>query len=266
MAEETRKKGRNWPRFAFLVVKSLFNRPSILKAPGAHFIAGFPGSGKTLLMNSIINSYDKSKYFFLCNMGEFAGQENVYSFKIEEVFSEQKQVKSFPTVDHLGRKLAGVIFDEINLNFNRRANKQRDYNSLFIGLIEFLVSHRHQGVPAIWFIGQKLALQDSQLQILFKYYHDIIYTVRRPSYWIYKESKDDDVIAFIPKKIKYNNYTKDFEDNFVRANKKIKKRKFKKEDFTTYNTKFLGEEYKTLSVLHWTFNQSYIDNKIKNNV
>ena len=264
MDEEIKKKPRYWLRFAFLSIKSLFNRPSMLKAPGAHFIAGFPGSGKTLLMNSIINEYDASKYFFLCNMGEFSGQENVYSFKIEEVFNEQKQVRSFPTVDHLGRKLAGVIFDEINLNFNRRANKQRDYNSLFIGLIEFLVSHRHQGVPTIWFIGQKLALQDGQLQLLFKYYHDILYTSRLPSYWIYKTAKQDDLIVWLPRKIKYNNYTKNFQDEFVLANKRIKKRKFRKKDFLTYNTRYLGEEYKTLSTLHWTFNQAYIDKKINN--
>lgn len=262
--EETPKKHRYWLRFAFLVVKGLFTRKSLLKAAGTHFIAGYPGSGKTLLMNSIISQYDPKKYFFLCNMGEFNGHDNVYSFKLEEVFKDQKQVRSFPVIDHLGRKLAGVIFDEINLNFNRRANNQKSYNEIFIGLIEFLVSHRHQGVPTIWFIGQKMELQDGQLQLLFKYYHDIVITKRRPSYWIYKEAKEENTIVYLPTKIKYNNYVKSFQDEFILTRQSIKK--FTKKDFTTYNTKYLGEEYRKLPILNWSFNKNYIDKKIKNEI
>ena len=135
-------------------------------------------------MNQLRNSVDNEKYFFLSNIKEFDG---VKTFNLEDIFSNGEQIRSFPTVDEKGRKLYAVIFDEINLQFNRRMNKSSDYNNLFIGLIEFLVSHRHQDVPRVYFIGQKLELQDGQLQSLFKYQHDIIRTKRWPAYWYYKE-------------------------------------------------------------------------------
>lgn len=222
----------------WLIIKGLFKKGSIYHSNGAHLISGYPGSGKTLFMNQIIRSVDSEKYFFLSNIKEFDG---VKTFNLEEIFSNGEQIRSFPTEDEKGRKLYGVIFDEINLQFNRRMNKSTDYNNLFIGLIEFLVSHRHQDVPRVYFIGQKLELQDGQLQSLFKYQHDIIRTKRWPAFWYYKMFK---CVVYIPRKIDIVNRVKSIDDDFIELD--LQRIKIERKSLLTYNTKALGEQYSKL--------------------
>lgn len=197
-----------------------------------------PGAGKTLLMNKIIQETDSNKYFFLSNINEFKG---VKTFNINDLFNNNKQVKSIPTIDNKGRKLYAIIFDEINLTFNRRNNKQTAYNAIFTGLIEFLVSHRHQNIPRVYFLGQKLELQDTQLQSLFKFQHDIIYTKRKHKFWYFKQFNS---IEKIPVKLNIVNRVKNLNDEFIEYN--FVKQKIFKYDLLTFNTKALGNIYLNL--------------------
>jgi len=222
----------------FLIIKNWLCKPSILHNLGSHVITAYPGGGKTLLMNKIINDVDETKYFFLSNMKEFA-KDNVYSFNLEDIFKDNEQVASFPTMDEKGRKLYGVIFDEINLTFNKRLNRKSSYNDIFIGLIEFLVSHRHQDVPRVYFIGQKLELQDTQLQSLFKIQHDIIKCRKFPKYKPYNLSGN---LIYYPTKLKVVHKIKNDLDEFLPYKKQ--KIKIKEQDYKTYNTKYLGTIYK----------------------
>ena len=249
MAKSTARKQSSFLRYYFIskqniftylfnVIKSIFARQSILHAKGTHFVSAYPGGGKTLLMSHLINDVDKSKYFFISNMAEF---NDVKTIDIEKIFFDNKQNFSIPTKDEHGRTLYAIIFDEINLNFNKRLNRKTTYNDIFIGLVEFLVSHRHQDIPRIYFIGQKLELQDTQLISLFKYHHDIIKCKRWPFYWFYKENK---YIDFIPRKLIIDNYVKDFNDNFLLLS--TKKVKIKENDLKSYDTKYLGNLYKNL--------------------
>lgn len=234
---------RNIFTWLFAIIKYLFKREGVLHAQGSHIITGYPGSGKTLLINKVINQVDRSKYFFLSNIDEFNG---VNTFNIDDLFNDTTQKKSIPLKDEYGRQLYGVIFDEINLQFNKRLNRRSDYNDLFIGLIEFLVSHRHQGVKRVYFIGQKLELQDTQLQSLFKYQHDIIKTKRRPKYWFYY---DNGYINMIPHKLvlMHRTKTQEAQDTFIDWKKS--KYKIYEHDLTTYNTKALALNYLTLEKL-----------------
>lgn len=219
------------------IIKSLFKKGNIYTALGAHLVSGYMGSGKTLFVNQLRNSIDKDKYFVLSNIKEF---NDVKTFNLNDIFFDGEQQKSFPTEDERGRKLWAIIFDEINLTFNRRNNRTRDYNDVFTGLIEFLVSSRHQNIPRIYFIGQKLELQDTQLQSLFKYQHDIIQTKRFPFYWFYKIFD----LQYIPKKLVIVNRVKSIDDDFLELN--LDKVKILKTSLLTYNTKALGEAYASL--------------------
>lgn len=233
------EKDKNIFKYTGKLIKYVFKKkPDLLMAPGAHIITGYPGAGKTLLMSEIINRVDSDKYFFLSNIPEFLGHNNVFTFDIECIFSDYKMVRTFPITDYKGRQLYGVIFDEINLNFNKRLNRKSDYNALFIGLIEFLVTHRHQGVKRVYFIGQKLELQDTQLQSLFKYQHDIIKSYKRPFYWYYY---DKNKIAFLPKKLKVIHFLKDDSDAFNAF--KIKNYKIHKASIKRYDTHALRLNY-----------------------
>lgn len=234
---------RNIFVWLFLVIKNLFSgEGDLLHALGSHIITGYPGAGKTLLMNHIKNSVDHDKYFFISNIPEF---EEVGTFKLTDVFDENMQIKSFPIKDELGRSLYGIIFDEVNLSFNKRLNMRKDYNEIFIGLIEFLVTHRHQGIPRVYFIGQKLELQDTQLQSLFKYQHDIVKKRVWPKYKPYNLSGK---LIYYPIKLKIINRIKAIdetrEEQFIDVNKK--KIKISQNDLESYNTRALGEAYAKL--------------------
>lgn len=221
-----------------LIIWHFLKPKSLLYAPGSHIITAYPGGGKTLLMSHIINSVDSSKYFFLSNMNEFEGHENVYRFDIEEMFQNNEQVKSFPVRDLKGRYLYGIIFDEINLTFNKRLNRKSTYNDLFIGLIEFLVSHRHQGINRVYFIGQKLELQDTQLQSLFKYQHDILKCRKFPKYPPFNRSGK---LIFYPWRLKIMHRIKTEGDIF--GDYKKQRVRIKTRDYEMYDTRFLGHTY-----------------------
>lgn len=229
---------RNVFTWLWQVIKSLFHKGSIYTSLGAHLISGYMGSGKTLFANQIIQGIDKEKYFVISNIDEF---NDVKTFNLNEIFYNGGQQKSFPTEDERGRKLWAVVFDEINLTFNRRMNRTKDYNEVFTGLVEFLVSSRHQNIPRVYFIGQKLELQDTQLQSLFKYQHDIIQTKRFPFYWFYKMFYH---IEYIPRKLVIVNRVKSIDDEFIELN--LDKVKILKSSLLSYNTKALGEAYASL--------------------
>lgn len=220
------------------IILGLFRHTDIYRARGTHFISGYPGAGKTLVMNHIIQETDQEKYFFLSNIKEFDG---VKTFDINTIFKDNTQVRQFPLLDNKGRQLYGIIFDEINLTFNKRLNRKSDYNDIFIGLIEFLVSHRHQGVPRVYFIGQKLELQDTQLVSLFKYQHDIIRTKRWPAFWYFKKYNQ---INYIPRKLTIVNRVKSIDDQFLELN--AEKIKISQNDLESYNTKALANLYENL--------------------
>lgn len=221
------------------IIKNLFNRGDLLHATGSHIITGYPGSGKTLMASHLINSVDNSKYFFYTNIDEFH-QENVKVIKLDELFNDKKQARKLATRDDKGRYLYGLILDEINLNFNRRINRTADYTNLFIGLIEMVVTHRHQHIPRLYFIGQKLELQDGQLISLFQYQHDIIKTKKRYRYWKYY----DDKAQRIPVKIKYITRLKDNADTFQDFEKS--KVKINWLDLKAYNTFGMASQYAKL--------------------
>lgn len=235
-------KSKNIFLYILNILKYIFMSESPLYAKGTHIINGYPGAGKTLLMNKIIQNIDSSKYFFYSNIDEF-NQENVYSFDLNNMFNEKKQIARFRTKDKKGRYCYGVIFDEINLQFNKRGNGSKEYNSLFIGLIEFIVTHRHQEIPRVYFIGQKLELQDTQLISLFKYQHDIINAKKRFRYWKYYESFAERV----PKKLYIMDRVKNGEDIFTDWKKERIKITWR--DLQSYDTLALGKIYKSLPLL-----------------
>lgn len=229
----TIKRVWQWIKNLFLKIHPLYRR-------GTHIITGYVGSGKTLLVNRLINTIDSEKYFFISNLDEFK-QENVYHYDIWELFENGTQVAKLPTKDAKGRKLYALILDEINLKFNRRMNRTTSYNNQFVGLVEFLVSSRHQGVNRVYFIGQKLELQDTQLQSLFKYCHNILLNKTKAYYELYLESG---AIIYAPKRIYFENYIKNFDDEFESEN--IKQAKITYDDLKSYDTYGLRNIYEQL--------------------
>lgn len=227
-------------KFNWLRIKLYFKRKKgPLHAYGTHIISGYMGSGKTLLMSHIINTVDKEKYFFYSNQQQF-NQENITYFDIEKLFNGGEQIAKLPLKDERGRICYGVIFDEINFNFNRRLNRNKNYNELFIPLINFIVSSRHQGINRVYFIGQKLELQDTQLQSLFLWNHDIIYTRKKYSFPHFLNTEK---MELLPKKLILLNRIKADNDTFVVKSKQ--RIKFTYNDFN-YDTFALRKVFNNL--------------------
>lgn len=228
-------KAKNVFKYALAYIKNIFTADNLMHTLGTHIITGYPGSGKTLLMNRIINSVDSDKYFFYSNIDEF-NQDNVFKIDINLLFDEKKQ--QYKLKEWVGkRKLYGLILDEINLNFNKRINQSKEYTNVFIGLVEMIVTHRHQNIPRIYFIGQKLELQDTQLLSLFKYQHDIIKTKKRFKYWKYYK----DYLQKIPVKLTIMHRCKTIDDNFTDYKKE--KIRINWHDLESYDTLALRKNY-----------------------
>ncbi len=221
-------------------IRWLQGNEGILYANGVHLVSGYMGAGKTLLSNIIINNVDSSKYFFYADKQQYSS-ENVYYLPIDKLFKDNKQVCSIPTKDKKGRHLYGIIFDEINRQYNRRLNRTKDYNNSFIGLVEFIVTSRHQGIPRIYFLGQKMELQDTQIISLIEYYHFIKKTTKKYNFQFYKENG---YLEKKPRKIKMIHFLKDENNEFYEWKKE--KVKVNRYNWGTYNTHALADEYKSL--------------------
>lgn len=240
---------KNIFKYIYNVFRNMFKSNDIMTCPGSHIVTGYQGAGKTLLVNHIINNFDNTKYFFYTNIDEFK-QENIKVIDIKELFEGKKQVKKLATIDERGRVLGAVILDEINREFNKRANKTTEYNDLFIGLIEMVVTMRHQRIPRFYFIGQKLELQDNQLMALYQYQHDIIKTRKRFRYWKYyqKSAQRIPVKSFVIHRLK----VRDDKGQEYFMDYKRGRYKYNWYDLESYNTFGMASSYDKLPVYRGT--------------
>lgn len=216
---------------------------SLLFKPGVHLTTGATGSGKTLSHSAIINRINNKKYFFITNIDEFK-QENVLHYNVLDLFENGKQIKKLPTKDDKGRKLYGLILEEINFEFNRRMNRTTAYNEKFIGLMQLCVSHRHQGIPRIYFIGQARELQDTQILSVCKYWHDIYYTKPKSYFKLYIEQNK---IIMAPKYIEFEHLIKTQKEDYFSLG--FEKLKINIEDLKSYNTFGLANVFENMKVL-----------------
>lgn len=239
--------GRNWFKFAFkviiLFIKNLFKGP--FDRLGVHFISGYSGSGKTLLMSKIINRHCGEYDFYYTNKDQF-DKTKTKSIEFLDLFELGRQVKKLPKTQCIDGKIKyckGLILDEINATFNRRMNKTTEYNNAFVGLMQLCVTHRHQGLPRIYFMGQFFDFQDTQLQTCFKYTHEIA-SRRLPSYSLYKEKGN---IEYPPFKMKIvsNLKTKEYDTKgqplFIKW--KTTRLKITYKDISSYNHLGFADEY-----------------------
>lgn len=254
------QKKRSWvskTRLVFILkvfwfwLKNFGHNP--IYAPGVHLFEAPSGTGKTLLANIVIQNITKNYEFWYTNIDEFE-QDKTKVFDPADLFDNGKQVAKLPKFanirTHEGyqkKRTKGIIFDELNLNFNRRMNKEKGYNNLFIGLMEMAVSHRHQGLDYLYFLSQSYMLNDTQIQQIFKFKHTI-YSKKGYSYYFYL--KDNKIIK-IPKILYVDSYIRTSERDSLGLPifQLIKTTKIKvdpKKHLETYNHLGYGSKYELL--------------------
>lgn len=177
-----KKRHKNLIWFVFLFSLLWIKLKMILKAPlyknGIHCVVGDTGGGKSLIAHKLATYYLNRGYKVVSN-SKFNNRMTVID--IADYFNEFEQKKPL--------KNCIVIFDEIQRQFNRRQNKKNDYNEIFIPMIEWLTTHRHQGVPKVIFLTQSYNQLDLQLQNLIHRVH-FVYTKEGGDYdlWLKRKS------------------------------------------------------------------------------
>lgn len=191
--------------FLFKILgKVMQGSPSVFFADGGHFIDGPTGAGKTAMMNYLLEIMLGKDGFAWCNIDEFK-YKHVRSFDLYDLFKDGKQQYRLDNIDDEGRKCRALVLDEINSEFNRRQNHQREYNDIFVPLIKMLVTLRNaSNIPKFYLIGQSVLLQDSQLQEVIKYRH-YIQSKKGWGYWFWRNELK---VIKVPKKIKVQDFVK----------------------------------------------------------
>lgn len=193
-----------------VIIKWIQGKPGLLYANGVHYIDSSSGGGKTLLMNYIACHLVERGGFMWANIDEFKNPR-IKAFDIEKLYGNGDANYKLPkkiekkigdtTVTYYSK---GIIYDELNRYFNRRMNKTRDYNDIFVPLVSDTVIHRHLGHPRIYFIGQSLMMQDTQIAQVAKYRHYVQARFR----WRYYFYRNELRMVYAPYKIKVTNFIK----------------------------------------------------------
>jgi len=193
-----------------VLIKWIQGKPGPLYANGVHYIDSSSGGGKTLLMNYIACHLIEKDGFMWSNIDEF-DHPRIKAFDIEKLYSNGEANSKLSNVleikreDHTTKHYSkGIIYDELNRYFNRRMNRSRDYNDIFIPLVSDTVIHRHLGHPRIYFIGQSLMMQDTQIAQVAKYRHYVKAKFR----WRYYFYRNELRMVYAPYKIKVINFIK----------------------------------------------------------
>lgn len=217
---------------------------NVLFSEGVHFITAPSGGGKTLLSNYILRSLCKDyKFFMWVNINQY-DELMTEHFNINEIFQDSEQKYKLPKSIE-GKYSKGIIIDEVNLTFNRRENKKKDYNDIFIPLMKFLVTHRHQNQNRAYLLGQNRNLQDTQIQSILKYQHRVFCSKKYKYYFFREQNK----MVYAPKKMKVITELNIGQDNSgFTIWKQIKKQKIKVtiELLNSYDTHGFAEFVKYL--------------------
>lgn len=222
--------------FPFIIIayfiRHLMTAPA--KRPGIQAICGDTGAGKTFLAYMLAVYWSQRGYKIYSN-SKFCHLVN--EIKIDDHYSNFQIKKPM--------KNGVFFFEEVNREFNRRLNKRNDYNEVFVPMIDDILTHRHNNVPAVYMITQSWDKLDSQLQSIV-HRVNFVWSRKKPSFKAWMKSKRFRP-SLVPKKITYiSRKRKEIErDDFDKYVKKgdIKYRPIRKygvkvslDDLVSFNT------------------------------
>ena len=162
--------------FIWQVIIGLFKAP--IRKRGIHAILQETGGGKTITAHLLDKEILKKGWTVYSN-SKF--NDYMKPFDLEEYFGGGEQLK--PLTNCI------LILDEIQHDFNRRMNRQKDYNDIFMPFIKMLTTHRHDNIVKVYFLTQAWEQLDIQLQRLIHRVH-IVKARQYPSLyeWLRRKS------------------------------------------------------------------------------
>lgn len=169
---------------------------NILRANGVHILTALMGGGKTLTINYILTELiPDNQFLYVTDKAHFKALDSGRAVYVDlmQCFANGVQTKQLPLKIN-DRSCAGIVVEEVAIEFNRRKNRQSSYNDKFLGWIEMIVSLRHQGIPTIYILSQSYDLVDIQLHRVAQYKHEI-YAFKK---WSFDAYKYDDKLLYLP--------------------------------------------------------------------
>ena len=222
------------------------NKTNILVAPGVHSIVALMGGGKTLLSNMLVQDMlPPGKFVYVVDKALTAalGDGRAVYVDLFACYKDGKQIYRLPT--RVGnRQCYGIILDEITKYFNRRNNKYGNYNDKFLGLVEMVLSLRHQGINRVWILSQSYDNIDVQLMRLNKYKH-VVYASRCYNYDAYLATQK---LLYVPKQLKIVSQIRTDTDDYESVLCQVLDVDYKRH-ICTYNHRALADEYNHLPLL-----------------
>lgn len=222
------------------------NKTNILVNHGVHSVVALMGGGKTLLSNILVQDMlPEGKFVYVVDRAlvDALGDGRAVYVDLWACYKDGKQIYRLPT--RVGdRQCYGIVLDEITKYFNRRNNKFGNYNDKFLGLVEMIISLRHQGINRIWILSQSYDNIDVQLMRLIKYKH-IIYASRCYNYDAYLATQK---LLYVPKQLKIVSQIRTDTDEYESVLCQVLDVDYKRH-ICTYNHRALADEYNQLPLL-----------------
>lgn len=222
------------------------NKTNILVNHGVHSIVALMGGGKTLLSNMLVQDMlPPGKFVYVVDraLTNALGDGRAVYVDLWACYKDGKQIYRLPT--HInGKSCYGIVLDEITKYFNRRNNKYGNYNDKFLGLVEMIISLRHQGINRVWVLSQSYDNIDVQLMRLIKYKH-IIYASRRYNYDAYLATQK---LLYVPRQLKIVSQIRTDTDDYESVLCQVLDVDYKRH-ICTYNHRALADEYNQLPLL-----------------
>lgn len=160
-----------WHFIVIIVWKRILNAQKkgllVYDAPGLHIIFGVPGSGKSSLAYELIERIrlkTKMKPSYINYPFEKVrlSEDKKYYYKYHQIYSMNDFFGNGVIKQLFNHKLFGsVVIDEAHTVFQPRNNRSRDYNDIFLPLVEYTTKIRQ-------YIGHMFALtQMGRMDIQF---------------------------------------------------------------------------------------------------
>lgn len=175
----------NWPYYLYLKMKNHL-MGNILFKDGVHFFVALQGGGKSTLaydlISEILRKTGKSSYVnaqFEKPQYDPITQKYFVYFQYFELldFFDMSVKEDDPSIKvsqkkRFNRNFDTIVLDEWLTEMNHRMNKTKDYNNIFMALLNMIAHMRHQKMKRIYVLSQ-IDNTDIQLLSMFKYIHEL---------------------------------------------------------------------------------------------
>lgn len=251
----------NMPWMKYLLSKRYNRERQPIMQNGVHFITALQGGGKSTLAYDIIeeirrktglgsyttSAFEKPRYNVIEDKDFVYHQLFNLMDKFGTIFDEETGRYEATLIQNFSKLFRNVVLEEWFAAMNHRSNKEKNYNQIFLAIMNFLAQMRHVEFDRVYVISQ-IDTTDTQLMGLFKYTHEVQIDLDVPYWEWYRTGKlDKHILGWWITSYTYNPRKKKDSKNKVKVSSYYRKRTA---DFNYFNSKAQADIYKDRPVEH----------------